>query len=722
MFRRAVVWVALVVGLTGHAAANERAWITGDGVVSFDGDRWIGVGGVRLVQGETEVTADRLLWITSEDQVIFEGNVVVVRGGDQIAGSRLTYDLTRSAGSLSEAVTQFEMSFSKEPIYLLGDPIDFTEGEMTLHDARFTTCEPYAASGYYLYSKRIDIFPGERIVIRNVRFVESGITLFYWPYLSIPLKEGRPIRLSLPEVGHNFSDGWFAKLRFPYDGPGEGYGELELELTQFGGTGAGITHVYRDKPESKGSFGVNGRINTRTDSQRLSLRWDEAFPIDDRLKVALHTFAEAEGGSYGTSRLLLEGAAGIEHRGLSSTTRLDLAGKRDKGLEDRLTSSARLTYSGNLFDWQLNTRVDHFRYLKDGAAEKEALGYLASGARGFRGVSVRLESERRVHSALMSEQGTTKPPWRYLSRPIDATLNLDLQELVDARLPFELGFGFAHLSEELLRGSDYALTKADRRTLSLRTLPGSLPVGEAGRLTYRAGVDLQHYSTGERRMIYSVDHQYRLGLGGGWSAYATYAFRKLAGDQSPFQQFDRVSDAERVSGRLQYLHARGSASVSAGYDLITRRPTDLLGQFTLRPGAHLSAELQTGYSIATGRPTHAAGSIRYRPSDAFSVAASSRYNFAQERVDRVQGSLALAYYGWLFEWGGAYDGVAGELQRSEAALTRDLGCRQISARYDFSRGEVWFEYMITAFPQVPIRVGREDDRLRFDSSPLFNLF
>ena len=38
----------------------------------------------RLVQGETEIKADRLGYVVDQDLVLFEGNVVVTEGEDQV--------------------------------------------------------------------------------------------------------------------------------------------------------------------------------------------------------------------------------------------------------------------------------------------------------------------------------------------------------------------------------------------------------------------------------------------------------------------------------------------------------------------------------------------------------------------------------------------------------------------------------------------------------------
>src|SRR5690606_40787430 len=119
--------------------------------------------------------------------------------------------------------------------------------------------------------------------------LESGITLFYWPYVSISLREDRKSQLELPEIGHNSEDGWYVRFTFGYDGPGDGYGEAVLDVSQFRGIGTGVRHTYRDRPGSTGSFTAYRLANRQTGHDDLAFSLKESFPVSDRLRSEEHT-------------------------------------------------------------------------------------------------------------------------------------------------------------------------------------------------------------------------------------------------------------------------------------------------------------------------------------------------------------------------------------------------------------------------------------------------
>lgn len=729
IFSMIIIVLSVLFFITPLTAANEaeRLWITGDGVFSFDGHIWIAVGGVKVVQGDTTITADRMLYHPDDEEVLLEGDVRIVRGGEIIDGESLAYDVTKGKGALSEAVMQFEAEISREMVYLLGDMIEFEDDLTVIHDARFTTCTPPKTAGYYLLSKRVDIFPGERIVIRNVRFVESGLTLFYWPYLSISLREDRSTRIKFPEIGYNEEDGFYIKLNFPYDGPGDGFGDVEVEFSQFGGTGAGVNHIYRLEKDSEGKFSIYGKSGGRYGKEVFTATWNETFPINESLKAALTGLSHRTTDMYGVMQSELKGTAQLRHRLVGQSTEFDLAVRRRSTLGGQLAIGTRLNHTRTISSLRLRGQVDYFHHIVAGDPVKDSFGYIATANDRTKGITWKLESERRIHSSLMREDSTATPAWRTFLRPIDAEATFTLRDLISNRLPIKLGVGFGTFYEERRQWDAgqsayvYNSTLADRRGFTFGVVPEPIFLGSFGRLTYSGDAVYQTYSTGEERVIYSVNHQYRLPLGARGSFVGTYTLREIDGDESPFI-FDRMSDRESVSGRLQYIHPQGSASMTAGYNLKTQRASDLLAQMSYRPTDRLSVQLQGGYSIENRKPTYAAGNVRYIPVEGLRLSASSRYDFAHARWSRITAELAANFAGWGLEYNASYDGYYNEIDFGRLRVSRDLDCREIAVRYDISRGAAWFEYVISAFPQVPIGFGFDDEKFQFDTDPWFNLF
>lgn len=708
-------------GSAARAVAAERAWISTDGVLSYAGTDWIAEGGVRLVQGEIEIRADRLRYVVDQDLVYFDGNVVMTEGDDHVTGASFVYNLETETGTLESAKVSYNVDGIADPVHLLGRMVDIASDHVVVHGGRFTTCLPVESPGYYLQSRRIDIYPGERIVIRNVRFVESGITLFYWPYVSISLRQDRPSRIHFPEIGRNSEDGWYARFTHGYDGPGDGYGEAVLDVTQYRGVGMGVNHTYRDRSESKGSLTAYRLANRATGHDDLAFSLKESFLISDRLKAELEAVYLTEAGETASEDREAQLQIGLDHSTSNTSTYIDWAGLVTRGSVAEETGRGMLDHSGRVggLNWRLD--VDTFTHQRDGVRLKETLSYLATATQRGTGYTLQLALEQRVPSSLLT-RSSSSPSWRRISRAPEANLTLDLQRLLTHRLPVEIGVGYGRFAEERKVGSEYVETAADRMTTAFRLKPGALSLGSLGRLNYRAGAEVRQYSTGHRRWILTADHQYRLSLGRSWSFLTTYSYREALGDSSPFVHVDSVSEHERVSGRLQYLSGRGSISLSSGYDFRNGRLLDLVGQASYRPDSRLTLSLQGAYSLAEQRPTSAAGSLSFRPMPGWTMSGSARYSFTRNDLDRVQASISLDHMGWRFDYSAIYNGVTDLFVAGEAALVRDLGCREVGVRYDPVDGAFWLEYRITALPGSPVRVGANRQRLLFDSDAILEMF
>ena len=703
------------------AEAAERAWITTDGVLSYAGDDWVAVGGVRLVQGDTEIRAERLRYEVDRDLVYFEGDVVMIQGSDRVTAATLTYDLSTSSGVLENAQVSYHVEGLSDPVHLLGSRVEFAAGNAVVYDGRLTTCLPPESPGYYLQSRRIDIYPGERIVIRNVRFVESGVTLFYWPYVSISLREDRPSRIHFPEIGRNSEDGWYARFTFGYDGPGDGYGEAVLDVTERRGIGTGVRHTYRDLPGSTGQFTAYRLANKATGHDDLAFSLKESFPISDRLRARLEAGYLTEAGDDGREKREAQLLAELGYEGETSTTDVSWAAKSTWGSVEESTARGDLDHSGRSgrLSWRLS--ADTFSERKAGDLLKDTLAYRAGATYRGDAYTLQLDWERRAHSALLSS-GSSAPAWKWIERTPEASLALDLERLVSRRLPVEAVVGYGRFSEVRRVSGQDVKVDADRSVAALRLKQATLSLGALGRLTYRAGAELRQYSTGEKRWILSADHQYRLPLGKSWSLLGIYSYRQAFGDPSPFRYVDSVSEQERLTARLQYLTGRGSLSLTSGYDFLNSRPLEVVGQASYRFSSRATVGVQGAYSLVDKKPTYASGSFSLHPARGWTFTGAARYSFERQDFDRMQGSISIDLSSWKLDFTTIYDGINDQVVAGDAALVRDLGCREIGLRYDPVDTAVWLEYRISAVPWSTVRVGTNRERMLFDADAISGLF
>lgn len=707
-----------------HVHAAERAWIASDGVLSYSEGSWIGIGGVRLVQGGTEITAERMRYDPEAEVALFTGDVVVVEDGDRLLGDAFRYDLSKGAGELTDAFAILEVEAITDPIYLLGDTLAFDPHSIVVSDARLTTCVPPQNPGYYLQSRRIDVFPGDRVVIRNVRFVESGIPLFYWPYVVLSLRPDRPSRINFPEIGHNSRDGWYVKTRFAYDGPGDGYGEALFDVYQLRGIGIGVEHTYRDRldTDSVGEASAYRLTDWSGRQTELSLGIEETFPLSPRLQAALVANYLEEEHELGYPQYKGEMGAGLDYNFGSTSTRWEWTGQRFWGSDE--TGSVdrhRFDHRSSPLGWRWRLRGETFAQEGLGYTARQELDYRSQLTRTGYGYRLGIEFERRLHSSRL-RVGDPTPAWRVREKSPQVDFRLDLSRHLSRWLPFELVLGYARLHEERRISGEYENVRADRYTTGFQLVPNSLSLGVFGRLYFRAGMERHTYSTGEEHWVLTANHQLRSTLGERWSFYGNYTYRETIGDDPPFE-FESVVPMERVNGRLQYTLPYGSVSLQTGYDFQNAVMSDVIGQMSLRPReGHYTMSVQGGYSLEDQAPTYAAARVTVHPSDRWHASTSARYDFGNALWDRVDTSLALALTGWRFAYSSVFDGRTGEFDQGTLGVVRDLGCREIGLSFDHVESEVWLEYRITALPGEGVRVGTRGEGIRFDTDSFLDLF
>ena len=698
-------------------AAAERAAITTDGIMAYRDGAWIAVGGVRLVQGDLEVRADRMRYEIETERAEFSGNVRIRRSGESLDAQAFTYDLKEQTGRIVEGLAAFEIEATSDPLYILGDEILVGADKIEVYGARLTTCEPPDRAGYYLIGQRMDIFPGERVVIRSVRFVESNVTLFYWPYLSISLT-GRQ-RVRIPEVGHNATDGWYVKTRYDYDGPGSGRGEAALDVYQYRGIGTGVHHIYRESPAGEGSLTVYRVHGWGGEGEELRLAWEESFSLGGDLQVDWKSAYLRNNLGGGEPEREGSFALSLAHERGSASSWLDLERQVYWDVDPGRVDTLWLRHRSRPWGWSWRLDVDARSERRAGSDARDAVAYLSTLRRSIGAYTLQLDAETRIHPSWFTG-GSVAPTWRSRSRLPEASFSVDIDRLLPLRAPLTVTLSAARLAEERRVFGDYERVEADRAGVAFSLRPVAFRLGALGRVQSRGSVTWHAYSGGERRWLLSADHQYLLPLTRRLSFSASYWYRQPLGDAPPLQA-DTIAYEERVTGRLQYTYGAGSVSLWSGYDFASGLTSDVIAQATYSRSG-LFATVQAGYSPSDGAMSFAAASLSLRRGERVELRAATRYDFFTQSIDSLSASLALSFPGWRFLYETAYDGYDGAWSTGEAAIIRDLGCREIGLRFDGWEGSVWLEYRINAFPGDGIRLGARDDRFDFDPTGILSLF
>ena len=253
---------------------------SGGAEMTREGDAKL-TGGVTIVQGERELSAESATYDASERRFDVEGDVEFRSPAVRLKGGSGSWN---ALGTAQFTGTEFELP--QRPARGSAETLQMTsEGELKLRDVHFTTC-PAGNTDWELRASAIDIDQKtQQGKGKNVRIDLKGIPILYLPVVSFPVGQRRKSGFLFPSFGNSDKSGF--ELGVPY------YLNLapnyDLTLTPFllsrRGLGLGIDYRYLTE-RSRGKFDTDylpGDDLTGSDRRlsTLSHRTD----LTDRLRI-----------------------------------------------------------------------------------------------------------------------------------------------------------------------------------------------------------------------------------------------------------------------------------------------------------------------------------------------------------------------------------------------------------------------------------------------------
>jgi LPS-assembly protein len=222
----------------------------GGAEVSRDGDVTL-TGGVTIIQGEREVSAESATYDASERRFDVEGDVEFRSPDLRLKGGSGSWN---ALGTGQFTGAEFELP--QRPARGSASTLEMTrEGQLKLSDVRFTTC-PAGSTDWELKASSIEIDQRtQQGTGRDVRVNLKGIPILYTPVISFPVGSARKSGFLFPSFGNSDKSGF--EVGVPY------YLDLapnyDMTLTPFvmtrRGFGIGIDYRYLTERSS-------GKIDT----------------------------------------------------------------------------------------------------------------------------------------------------------------------------------------------------------------------------------------------------------------------------------------------------------------------------------------------------------------------------------------------------------------------------------------------------------------------------
>ena len=268
--------------------SSEAIVVNGDVVEYFPEEKKVtGKGHISIDYKGSVVTADAITVYLDTKDAVAEGEVVLTRGADEFRGQKLHYNFETKVGVLTDAHGKvLPWYFGGEKVERKGEDAFLVEG------GYLTTCDlPHPH--YAIRTKRIEIHSDDRIVARNVTFQAAGVPVFYVPFYSRSIKQGRLQRAGAGVIP-GYSSRWGAYALSTWAFPiAEGISSnVHLDERTHRGFGTGVDTEYETK-FGKGdikTYYINDKrrqspIDVRKDRDRYRARWLHRWDISPTTTV-----------------------------------------------------------------------------------------------------------------------------------------------------------------------------------------------------------------------------------------------------------------------------------------------------------------------------------------------------------------------------------------------------------------------------------------------------
>ncbi|MBR4748301.1 MAG: hypothetical protein IK083_01840 [Abditibacteriota bacterium] len=628
----------------------------------LEGDVKAGIRDMVITSGKGHVdyaSGDASFWedlqVTSDS---FEGS------GDSVTVNMNTGDIRSGAGSLTLLPAGTKGTLAA-PVFVKSGSLSRAGGVYTAGGASFTGCdsgEPH----YLLQCREMTVYPGRRIVLKSAAFFWRGRHVMTLPYVSVPLDDRYDDPRATPRTGFSDTEGWFAKLAYPYNPRSERYyGLLLFDVMSKKGFGLGVRQDYGNSGGNvKGQAGVYHIINT---------------------------FGE---GNYSTFNFRHTGEKGPLYFNAS----LEGRNTAYKGRDDvkRYFMSARLGYKTTATD----ALLDWSRIISDTGYKTEndlvtlSLKHKLSSRMKFAGT---VSYSDFSYTAYRRELVTSKLTLEGSEQPVDWSLGALLYDELSGS-----GYRGTEKRPELILSSDTArlgITGSYGLDLVAGYSRLKLPEGsttdrilfEAGLPDYRIDLGADSYISANaryRQLYYASDMaKYSLGgnvyynLGAGPNKWRLdYRYQQPRG-YSPVSS-DYISRYNYLNLRWIYDLAPLYCEVFGGYDFASagRDWLDVNAKIKYAPSDSLSAYLAASYSPDRSRLKTIIGQVTMGKDSTLSLGA--HYNALSKKLTGVKalGDLSLGK-SWRLRAYLSYDGYEKELDYIIGELTRRYHCYDVSFLY-----------------------------------------
>jgi LPS-assembly protein len=240
--------------------------------IVVDGDKVEFFGKTKEIQAEGNVIityqdltlfCDKIRVNTETKDALAEGNVYIRSSKGEIRGEKVEYNFENKVGRIVKG------DISSEPFYGKGELINrISEQEFQIHRGYITTCD-LVPPHYRFQAKKIELFPEDKVIARNVVLKIGDVPIFWIPRFVQRLDENRPHVRLVP--GKNKDWGYFLLQAWRYNFNPLMHGRLYLDYREKKDFAWGWDNQFDTPLLGKGLFRVYYMNERNIQSKHL---WD----------------------------------------------------------------------------------------------------------------------------------------------------------------------------------------------------------------------------------------------------------------------------------------------------------------------------------------------------------------------------------------------------------------------------------------------------------------
>ncbi|HOW35766.1 MAG TPA: LPS assembly protein LptD [Candidatus Omnitrophota bacterium] len=204
----------------------------------------IAKGHVVITRGKTKLTCDRVEFSRDSKTAIAEGNVILSSPQGRIAGEALTFDFGKMQGSFAGAKINFS------PYYGAGKSVaKIADNHIQMKEGYMTTCD-LDKPHFKMHTKKIDIYPKDKVVANNVKMFVGKVPVIYIPKYTQRLDDKRPRVIYTP--GYDKEWGAFLLTQWRYYLTENVKGTIHLDYRDRKGFAPGLDLKYETPKMGEG--------------------------------------------------------------------------------------------------------------------------------------------------------------------------------------------------------------------------------------------------------------------------------------------------------------------------------------------------------------------------------------------------------------------------------------------------------------------------------------